>query len=532
MLRFSDIKKFTLGSLRFQLNKSSNAVKDKEIKKLIIEHKGLKFRLIIDGLLTGLIAGAFSILYRYILSKTESLRLHALNNLSFLNVLLYVLFLLALAFVVKKTLDFSPYSSGSGIPQVEGELLGLFDVNPCKATFSKILGGASANLAGQSLGREGPSIQISAMVAKYIAKLLGRSKIEEKYMISSGAASGLAAAFNAPISAILFSLEEVHKSFNPYLVLPAMLAAIISDMCSKFFFGLKPVFSFAIDAHLPLKSYPSIILTGIFVSLIGICFSKSLLLFQTFYKKLPIHKFSKILLPFLSCIFIAFVLPEIMGGGHHLIDDILNQNRTLIFLIILLIAKLIFTCFCYGSGVQGGIFLPLLVIGALAGLVVNRSLNLIFDYNTYAANFMILGMATMMSVVVRAPLLSIILVSEMTGSFNHFLSLSIVVFIAHIMAEAIHLPPIYEAFLANMKSQENKNYSEKILYDYKIKITSHLVGKALHEIKLPSQSLIISIKRDNYEITPSGQTILQANDDILILTDEASINSLKKELSD
>ncbi len=531
-MKYEDIKKNAVGLFRFQLNKPSNSIKDKEIKKLVIEHKGLKFRLIVDGLLTGLIAGLFSIFYRYILFYAGNLRHFAISNINASTILIFVPVLFVLAFVVKKALDIAPYSSGSGIPQVEGELLGLFDINPQKTVLSKIIGGTAANLAGQSLGREGPSIQISAMVAKYLAKLLHRSKIEEKYMISSGAAAGLAAAFNAPISAILFSLEEVHKSFNPYLVLPAMLAAIIADLCSKFCFGLNPIFSFAIETSIPLKSYPLIVLIGLVVSIIGICFSKSLLFFQKIFKRLTLPKYVKILLPFLTCIPVALFLPEIMGGGHHLIDEILTKNSSFLFILILLFTKLLFTAFCYGSSVQGGIFLPLLVIGALSGLCVNRSLGLIFSTDIYAANYMVLGMAAIMSVVVRAPLLSIILVSEMTGSFNHFLSLSLVVFIAHILAEAIHLPPIYEAFLSNMKGQTTKEYSEKLLYDHKVKITSPLVGKALYQIDLPSQSLIISIKRDSHEITPSGQTILEADDDLLILTDEDSLENLKKGLQD
>lgn len=504
---------------------------ERKARELIEEHEGLRLRLIFDGLITGLFAGSVSIFYRWLLARCESLRLGALHNPSLPRLLLYLLIFAASAFFISRLLRHVPLSGGSGIPQVEAELLGYFHMPAGRVLAAKISGGALANLAGQSLGREGPSIQISAAAAKLCARLFRRSKIEEKYMISSGAAAGLAAAFNAPLSAILFSLEEVHKSFSPYLVFPAMLAGITADMLSKLVFGFEPIFRFTVKASIPLGKYPVILLLGLLIGLIGILFNLALLAAQKLYKRLPLPSSLKLFLPFLACLPAGLFLPQIMGGGHRLLDRILDSRYPLLFLFLIVFMKFLFTVFCYGSGVQGGIFLPLLVIGGLSGLLLHEALPGFQNYGFYAPNFMILGMAGMMSAVVRAPLLSILLVTEMTGSFNHFLALTLVVFVAHLVAETLHIEPIYESFLKAMKPVQKLKARERLLFDYKVELLSPLAGKELHEIYLPAQSLVVSIDREGHEITPSGRTRIEAGDKLLILTEESSVEELKSALA-
>ncbi len=502
----------------------------RSLRTLLQEHHTLKLRLVLDGLVVGLLAGGLSILYRLVLALLERLRaqLSAPWHLA-----LFVLFLLLAPFVCSWLLKWAPLSGGSGIPQVEGELIGAFHMHPMRTVTAKFIGGSLANFAGQSLGREGPSIQLGGAIGKQVARWMKRSRIEEKYMISAGAAAGLSAAFNAPISAVLFTLEEVHKSFHPLLFVPAMIASVIADCISRAIFGFHPVFFLKSFAPLPLKYYPLIVFVAVFISLIGILFTKGILFFQELYAKIPGPKAFKLAIPFLLCLPVIAFLPEISGGGHHLIDHLVDWHPSQLLLLFLLAGKLLFTLICYGSGIQGGIFLPLLSIGALSGFSAYHIFSLTgLIHGDYYNNLIIIGMACMMAAVVRAPLLSVLLVTEMTASFSHLLSLCIAVFISYIVAEALNIAPIYDLLLERMVKKRPRRRRERLLLDYKITPMSPWIGQCIKDLPLPPKCLIISIRRNHEEFTPDGESEIQVQDELLFVTEEDSVASLRELFSE
>ena len=168
-----------------------------------------------EGFLVGLIAGLVVLLYRVLLEFAGK----------WMNLILqygrenpviaggWFLLLAVMACIVGKLVKWEPMISGSGIPQVEGEMMGKLTQRWWRILPAKFLGGFLSLLAGLSLGREGPSIQIGAMAGKAVSKVLDRGKTEEKYLLTCGASAGLAAAFHAPLAGVMFSLEEIHKNF-------------------------------------------------------------------------------------------------------------------------------------------------------------------------------------------------------------------------------------------------------------------------------------------------------------------------------
>ena len=227
------------------------------IKNKIKKTGNLNERLVIDGLIVGLVAGTFSILYRLMLSKISDFRYILFNDID--SAIILIFSLIIIGFIIGKIIKWEPLSSGSGIPQVQAELMGKEDMNSPKLIITKFIGGGLSALGGLSLGREGPSIQIGAAVAKIAAKLMKRDSTETRYIITAGASAGLAAAFNAPISGTMFALEEVHKSFSAALLIPCLIASIVADYMSKNIFGLEPAFSFKILEQIPLKQYYNLI---------------------------------------------------------------------------------------------------------------------------------------------------------------------------------------------------------------------------------------------------------------------------------
>lgn len=499
----------------------------------------MKKTVVFDGIIIGIGAGLVSVTYRYALSYMEKIcHLIYSQPLTKSYILILIALLTFMGLIVGLLVKFAPLSSGSGIPQVQGELMGVFNMDEKKTIISKFIGGSLAAIGGLSLGREGPSIQLGAASGKLISKFLRRDQNEQKYLISAGASAGLAAAFSAPISGTIFILEEMYKNFSHLVLVPAIIASVIADFMSKYVFGLSPAFSFSVQNPLSLHEYSHIIFLGIIIGLIGVSFNKTLLFIQSLYKKLPVKNEFKPIIAFLTAGIFGYTFPYVLGGGHHVLEDLVKSRVSVELLIAILVLNLIFTCISYGSTAQGGIFLPILVIGAIGGGIYYNVVKY-FGFiggNDYFVNFVILAMAGMLSSVVRSPIISIMLVTEMTGSFEHILSLCVITITAYLVAEICRCKPIYESLLERMldssltQNTEGEYIDEKVLYQLIVSHNSKLSNMKIKEIDMPFNSLIVSIKRLDEEIIPKGNTLIKSGDTVTILTDNKNLKDLIKHL--
>jgi H+/Cl- antiporter ClcA len=261
----------------------------------ITHWNNFKLKLVFEGIVVGVFSGLAVVLYRYLIEFAGhfSKKIYLLQQKNNWLIFLWLAVLIFLGYLVGILLKYEPMISGSGIPQVEGVLLRYFNMNWWKTLLGKFIGGVISIGAGLSLGREGPSIQIGAAIAKGYCEIFKKVKLEEKFLITSGASAGLAAAFNAPLAGVMFSLEEIHKNFSPVVLSSAMAASITADVVSKNFFGLKPVFDFQSISVMPLKNYHYIIILGIIMGVLGTVFNYSLLKTQNLYamqKWLPEHR--------------------------------------------------------------------------------------------------------------------------------------------------------------------------------------------------------------------------------------------------
>ncbi|WP_455089611.1 chloride channel protein, partial [Peptoanaerobacter stomatis] len=203
-------------------------------------------------------------------------------------------------------------------------------------------------------------------------------------------------------------------------------------------------------------------------------------------------------------------------------------------LTMILVLNLLFTAISYGSTAQGGIFLPTLVIGAIGGGIyynIIAHFSLIDINNDYFVNFIILAMAAMLSSVVRSPIISIMLVTEMTGSFEHILSLCMVSITAYLVAEICRCKPIYEELFERMlnsslQETENNYINEKVLHQFIINYDSSISGTYIKDIDMPFNALIVSIKRLDNEIIPKGNTVIKGGDTITVLTDNKHLKDI------
>ncbi|WP_027628037.1 H(+)/Cl(-) exchange transporter ClcA [Ruminiclostridium cellobioparum] len=490
-----------------------------------------RLKLVFEGIAVGILAGLLVVLYRFALERAMVLLQGIYGTLSvrpqFIPVWLGVLLIIGV--ILGKLTKYEPMAGGSGIPQVEGVLLRKLKMNWWKVIVVKFFGGILAIGSGLSLGREGPSVQLGAAAGQGLGKMLKRVKLEEKYLITSGASAGLAAAFNAPLAGVMFALEEVHKNFSPLVLLSSLAAALSADYISSGFFGLKPVFNLQSLSVLPLKSYLYIVVLGALIGVLGVLFNKSILKTQLLYSKLNIiPKELWVIIPLVISVVLGFILPQVLGGGHDLIVGLLTGGEfPLAFLFVLLLVKFLFTMISYGSGAPGGIFLPLLSIGALIGGIYGLAMVNLFNMDSnYINSFIVLAMAGYFTAVVRAPITGIILITEMTGSFNHLLSLAIVSVTAYIVADLLGSKPIYESLLERILQKQGNNDAavgdkkHKSILEFAVCMGSMVDGKQVRDIKLPSHCLMVAVRRGEREIIPNGDTVLCAGDYLIVLTND------------
>lgn len=225
-----------------------------------------------------------------------------------------------------------------------------------------------------------------------------------------------------------------------------------------------------------------------------------------------------------------------MGGGHDLIISLQDRQFTLLFLFILIVVKFLFTFACFGSGAPGGIFFPLLVLGALVGnfvgLIYVKYLGI---PSIYLMNFVVLAMAGHFASIVKAPITAILLISEMTGSLNHLLSLAVVVIVSQLTSDILNSAPIYESLLermlVNAKNRYKGRIGKKTLIEIVVQVYSNLDDKEIKDINWPDDCLVVSIYRGEEEILPKGDTKIYAGDLLIIMTNEENSNYMLEDIS-
>lgn len=508
------------------------------ISEIINHRNSLRFKLVGEATIIGALVGIVIVLNRILITKLSPLfkNLYSDASGSFLNVLKVLCVVTVVGIIVGIMVKKEPMISGSGIPQLEGVLGRKIKINWLKVLVYKFLGGILSLSAGLSVGREGPSVQMGGAVGEGFSKVFKRINIEEKFLITSGASVGLSAAFNAPLSGVIFALEEVHKNFSPLVLLSAMASSLAADFVCKQFLGLEPAMSFKNVDVFPLKYYWLLLIMGVFVGISGMIFNKGLLKSQDIYgklKKVPVEV--KVAIPFLCAAVVGIISPILLGGGHDLIMSLVNEGFTLKILIIFLLVKFIFTFVSFGSGAPGGIFFPLLVLGALVGNIFGVIVCNVFGLpSEYIVNFIILAMAGHFAAIVKAPITGIILITEMTGSFEHMLALAFVVIISYLTADILKSEPIYESLLErvlkNNKREAVLQKGNKTLIEVAVFMGSIIEGKYLKEVDWPADCLLVAIKRGDKEIIPKGNTKIESGDFLVVLVAEDRVSQVLEEI--
>ncbi|MBQ6813120.1 MAG: ClC family H(+)/Cl(-) exchange transporter [Methanobrevibacter sp.] len=493
---------------------------------LNVENSKYYIKLIIEAILIGLFSGFIVSMYRFGLENSENILFSTLKYIQgdFLLTVAWFVILAIMGLITAILIKWDPSSSGSGIPIVMGEVKGYFDVCWWKTLIAKFISGTLTALGGLSLGREGPSVQLGAMAAKGVSKYLPNSKTDEKRLLVCGSGAGLAATFSAPLAGFIFTLEEINKGFDRSIVLVGLVSALVAGLVSNIFFGQNPIFPFT-SLNLPLNYFWLFIVLGIIVGLLGYIYNVGMIKASDLWGKLDFLPLEiKFILVFMVTGIVGLFLPEVLGGGYSMMTLIESSLPPLSILIILLIGKYLLLIFCFGSNAPGGIFYPVLVIGAYIGAIFSAIVIPIFHLNPLIAyKFIMISMAAMFASSVRTPITAVVLISEMTGVTNSLVAMIAVVVLAYIIPTILGNEPIYETLLLRLLKKDRGidfDKTKSVLEEYVVPMDCALIGQKVWELPIPKTAMVVSVVRSGNTLIPDENLELKYADELFIIMNQ------------
>lgn len=399
------------------------------------------------GILVGLIGGV----YNYITNHLNVFRDFVAENTSNTGVVIVMALGTFISYVLVK--KYAPEAGGSGVQEVEGTMIGKRKIKWKQVIPVKFFGGIAAQLGGMVVGREGPTIHLGGALGDMLTGFWKGSKYSEidikNHLLACGAGAGLAVAFNAPIAGVLLVIEEMRPSFkfNFRSYTGIMMASFVSTWIAQFIVGdtLDIPVGIGQITTIPQVHYFSFILFGVFMSLTGAGF---LFTIKGGYK---VFDFLKTKAPYVTFAVVAISFAIIFqtnsdynSSGMDLLANHLNETQSISELSSLIVGRLIGGTISFCSGVVGGVFSPMLYIGASLGKVYAL---LVPSLHAYSTELAIIGMAGFFTAVVGAPLTGVILMAELTGQYQLLLPLGIVCMITAMMMRFFGMKPLYESLL-------------------------------------------------------------------------------------
>jgi chloride channel protein, CIC family len=342
-----------------------------------------------------------------------------------------------------------PEARGSGVPQTEAAYHLKHGDIPGRVAFGKFLTGALCIGSGHSMGREGPSVQIGAGIASTIGKWFNLSPERAQSLIPVAAAAALSAAFNTPVAAVIFALEEIIGDMNAALVGSTVVASVAAVIVERSILGNSPIFQvpqYHLVSPAELIAYAVLGVIGGGVSLV---FSKGLLWLRGLFKGMPAR--TRIIQPAMGGLAIGIIIvffPQVMGVGYEYVNQVLNGGLLLKTMALLCVVKLAATIISYASGNAGGIFAPSLYLGAMLGGTIGTVIHRFAPFPTGDAGaYALVGMGTLFAGIIRAPMTSVFMIFELTQDYQVFVPLMIANMISFAISKHYQPVSLYHALL-------------------------------------------------------------------------------------
>ncbi len=347
--------------------------------------------------------------------------------------------------------SFAPEAGGSGVQEVEGAMEGLRRVRWLRVLLVKFFGGFLSLGSGLVVGREGPTIHMGASVAQAASETLRLPAEQARGLLAAGAAAGLAAAFSAPLASVLFVIEETRRQF-PYSIKTysgVMLASVISGIVTMSINGQQPFMAILVP-DVPLASLPLFAGLGVVLGGVGVVFNRCLIGSMDAALGFGARR-SFYIVPAVVGFIVGVLLilrPAATQGGEGLVITLLSQNLALNTMVLIVAIRFVMTMASYATGVPGGIFAPILALATSVGLLYGLTLEALVPLpHGVTVALAVAAMGGLFTATVRAPLVGVVLVAELTGAYSILVPAIVTCLVANLVADWLGGRPIYEVLL-------------------------------------------------------------------------------------
>lgn len=419
------------------------------------------FVCLIAGVLTGFVGGYFQVF----LHRADHLRLYLsawAHQIGFFEGFCLILLICVGAAVIGRALvRFAPTAGGSGIQYVEAAWRQEVEPARLRVVFVKFIGGLLTLGSGMALGREGPTVQMGAALGATLGRWLKFTPEELRFLTIASAGTGLGVAFSSPLGGSMFTFEEVTKDIRMNLVIPTLICAFAGCTVSMTILGMQPDYHVISRAFaLPnFKEAAAYICFGVFMGAMGPLYNKLVLWL------LDANKYFSSLLPEVKAALVGVVVaalvyfaPGLSGGGDLLAQQMLNYSFPIRTILAIGLIRWFFAPLCYSTGVPGGLFSPLLLMGGILGQFFIWILNL-FGLNLNPMAFCAVGMSAFFASTICAPITGVLLILEMTACWDLTLPMMIASALAFFTSQALKSMPVYTAL--RLRIPEVKALEEK-----------------------------------------------------------------------
>ncbi|MDE5592530.1 MAG: chloride channel protein [Clostridiales bacterium] len=494
------------------------------------------------GCITGVVCGAvialFLVCSRIVISFAFSVYSLERTPLAIACTLILVI-LCCLITAVLQTLV--PAAKGSGIPLAEGCARGMLKVKWLRTAAALIAGSLLAFTCGMPLGSEGPSIGVGGLIGDGVGRAAKKPVQLRRYLITGGASSGLAVAFNAPLTGVAFALEETHRKFAPGILLAAFSAVVPAIMISQLLFwgfghipylnSLGINYGMTVLPFLAQVKYTSVgalftvcgvaAASGILCALLAAAFNCCIFLLGKLFGKIN-NAAIRLLPAFMLTAICGLCIYSVVGSGErtfeHVFDGTFGHatvNTAVGMLILLVVLRFAMTATASGSGATGGLFLPMIAIGGILGTIIAKAAMAMGMSAEYAPNVIMLTISAFFAASVRAPISALAMSVELTASFANLLPCAVAVGIATAIAAILRSAPLYDKMMEDLYNQTVRD-NDDVTVKGVVHAKSFICGRRIRDVLWPHNSLVTDLCRDGRDLVPDGETVLQEGDELTV----------------
>lgn len=459
---------------------------------------------VLTGVLTSLIVNLYKVCAKYIISFSE-------KGYHYVGERLYLIPLIVLGFAVPAFLFAYIYKKipnlrGGGIPTSIGILRGIIPFKWLRNLIGIFLLSLASFIIGVPLGNEGPSVQMGTSIGRGSVFCFGKKhRAWDRYSMTGGACAGFSVATGAPISGIVFAVEEAHQRISPMILIVAstsvMAASVTTEIISPVLGVSKSLFP---NFELPVLTVGDIwipILVGLVIGLFAVAFLKYYrLIFKIFNRKLKkIPHGYKILFVFTLTLALGLCSYSFISTGHELIIDLFENKTAWWMLLILLLARATLTLCANSNRITGGIFLPILAVGTLVSSLIGKAVEGILPLGgEYYEIILLLGITACISGIMKMPLTAIVFAAEALSCYNNILHVIVVAGVAYVITEIFSVESINDRVLDNLIDEINDGKEPSVIDRYvTVKEGAFAVGKQVRDVFWPAGVFILSQNHKN-----------------------------------